>query len=93
MSLTDIIAAIAALDAADCAPILAAVAAKLAERGPTPAPAADVLLDVSEIATRLHKSESWVYHNKKRLPFIQQVGNSLRANPADIDKYLNSRRR
>lgn len=64
------------------------VAARMATVMPAPAPAEDRLLTVAETAEALQKSETWLYHHAKDLPFTRRVGRGLRFSSTGLRKYL-----
>jgi hypothetical protein len=78
MIVTDLIAAIACADPADCPAVLVAVAARLAQarQMPEPAPASDAedqSLTIEEAAALLRRSTKWIYRHRDRLPFIKRI--------------------
>lgn len=96
--MTDILPELDAIDAlpvaalpavlAQTAAVQARIAARMATAMPAPAPVEDRLLTVAETAEALQKSETWLYHHAKELPFTRRVGRGLRFSSTGLRKYL-----
>ena len=54
----------------------------------------DRLIDVKEAAERLGKTENWIYHHHKQLPFTRQdkKGGPLGFSSAGLDAYIRNGR-
>jgi len=57
---------------------------------PTFEPRPDRLLNVAEVADRLHLSRDYVYRHARKFPFIckDKTGRALRFSSAGLDSYL-----
>jgi predicted DNA-binding transcriptional regulator AlpA len=93
LSLSELITALADLEAAELQSVIASAAGILAARsnGKHEEPP-DELLDVAETAKLLGKSKSWVYHEGKHLPFkINGLGGTPRFSRRGLEKYIAKR--
>ena len=86
MSIKDLIAAIAELDREDLPALMLAIAARMAEGKPTPAQAADELVDVNEAARILGVSPSWLHH-RPNLPFRRKIGGKVKFSRSGIARW------
>jgi predicted DNA-binding transcriptional regulator AlpA len=56
-----------------------------------PAAAGDSLLNVRQAAAKLNMSESWLYQNAWRFPFLVRQGGALRFSRQGLEHYLQAR--
>jgi hypothetical protein len=71
--------------------IVARALAAGAERRDHDAPDPTPRLTIEEAATRLRKSESWLYHSRLSLHLGSRVGGRVLFSEAELDRFLASR--
>ncbi len=71
------------------AAVTARIASRLLKFAPSPR-VEDRLLLIGEAAELLAKSEGWLYHHAKELPFTRRVGRGLRFSRVGIRQYLDA---
>jgi predicted DNA-binding transcriptional regulator AlpA len=95
LSLTELITALAGLEAVKLQSVIASAAGILASRtnGHREEPP-DELLSIKQAAPLLNKSRSWLYHNHKDLPFkVNGLGSTPRFSRRGLEKYIAERAR
>lgn len=87
-TLPALLSAIAALDPADLAPLLCAIAARMAEaRQVEAAPLGhDDFIDVHQAAQMLGVSASWLHH-RPDLPFRRKIGGKVKFSRSGIQRW------
>jgi hypothetical protein len=95
LSLSELITALAGLEAAELQSVIASAAGILASRtNGHREERPDELLTVEQAAPLLHKSRSWLYHNHKDLPFkVNGLGGTPRFSRRGLEKYIAERAR
>jgi hypothetical protein len=97
MTATDLITAIAEADAESLPAIAMALAARMAatRAAPLPAPAPEPVaqdnetLTIAEAAACLKRGPKWIHRNRKKLPFIRQLGpRSYVASKQGLERWL-----
>jgi predicted DNA-binding transcriptional regulator AlpA len=99
MNFPELLTTVQQLDMSDreIGALLAALAGKMAAKPEPEAPdndAGDELLTVAEVAPRLGKSTSWLYHNWRSLPFaVPGIGKAPRFSRRGLEAHIAKRRR